>query len=153
MVTIFDVANYFRWRIDYEAGDNMTNLKLQKLCYYALAWHKTFTGERLFNADFEAWDHGPANRELYKHYRSQLDRGWDPIPPDDECENFDPAEVFSLTELDSLQEVWDSYGHLGAKRLEELTHQERPWLETRKNCTIPIDLMEVYYSDFTIENG
>lgn len=151
MATIFDVANYFRWKTDYDSGDNMTNLKLQKLCYYALAWHKTFTNHRFFTNEFEAWDHGPLNQDLYYHYRNQIDRGWDPIPPEDIKENFDPTEYFSVDELDSLQEVWDTYGHLGAKRLEELTHQEKPWLDTPRNYIIPIELMQEFYSGLVSE--
>lgn len=147
MADIFDVANYFRWRVDYDAGDNITQLKLQKLCYYAQAWHVAFTGERMLNEEFEAWDHGPANRELYTYYRPRLERGWDPIDPGDIKETFDPTANFSMDELESLQEVWDTYGHLGAKRLEELTHQERPWLETIRNYIIPIELMEEFYRD------
>lgn len=146
MADIFDVANYFRWKTDYESGDNMTNLKLQKLCYYALAWHKTFTGNRLFEEEFKAWDHGPLNEELYHYYRSLISKGWDSIPPEDIKEQFDPTEVFELSELESLQEVWDSYGHLGAKHLEQLTHQEDPWLKTSKNNIIPVELMEGYYT-------
>mgnify|MGYP001199837550 FL=1 len=146
MVTIYDVANYFRWKTDYEAGDYMTNLKLQKLCYYAQAWHLAFTGSAMFSDELEAWDHGPVNRDLYKHYRSQLDRGWDPIEPDEVTANFSPADVFSLNELETLQEVWNSYGDLSAKRLEDLTHQEDPWLNTSKNCIIETDLMREYYS-------
>ncbi|PWW01168.1 putative phage-associated protein [Paenibacillus cellulosilyticus] len=146
MASIYDVANYFRWRTDYDAGDYMTNLKLQKLCYYAQAWHLVFTCSPMFNNDLEAWDHGPVNRVLYKHYRSQSGRSWDPIEPDEEIENFSPAGVFSLSELETLQEVWDSYGDLSAKRLEDLTHQEAPWLNTAKNCIIDPDRMREYYT-------
>ena len=87
MATIFDVANYFRWRVDYDAGDNITALKLQKLCYYAQAWHLAFTGEPLFEEEFQAYDHGPLNYELWKFY--QKPRGWEPIEPDDALWEFE----------------------------------------------------------------
>ncbi|QJC52764.1 DUF4065 domain-containing protein [Paenibacillus albicereus] len=146
MATIFDVAKYFRWRVDYEAGDTMTNLKLQKLCYYAQAWNLVFNKKPMFQEPLMAWDHGPANYDLYKHYRSQLDQGWDSIEPGDIKESFSPNEVFSFEELETLQEVWDTYGDLGAKRLEILTHQEDPWLKTRKNVEISHELMQEYYT-------
>jgi uncharacterized phage-associated protein len=152
MVTIFDVANYFRWHVDYEAGDNITQLKLQKLCYYAQAWHIAFTGNAMFEAEFEAWDHGPANRELYTFYRPRLERGWDPIDPEDIQETFSPAGVFSLIELETLQEVWETYGDYGAKRLEELTHQETPWLETPRNAIISVEQMGEFYSAMLANN-
>lgn len=149
MASIFDVADYFRWRVDYDSGDNITQLKLQKLCYYAQAWHVTFTGDRLFEEEFEHWNHGPANRELYLEYR---DMSWHPIDPMDIKEEFSPADVFSIKELETLQEVWDSYGDYGAKRLEELTHQEDPWINTPRNYIIPVETMREYYSRMLEEN-
>ncbi|MGZ4135557.1 MAG: Panacea domain-containing protein [Tumebacillaceae bacterium] len=146
MATIFDVANYFRARIDYEAGDNITPLKLQKLCYYAQAWHATWNqGERLFEEDFEHWDHGPANHALFNKYR---DYKWQPIDPSDLSE-YDPAETFTLQQLESLAEVWDAYGDYSAKRLENLTHQEDPWLNTAPNETITVEAMVEYYAQLT----
>lgn len=149
MADIFDVANYFRWRTDYEAGDNITQLKLQKLCYYAQAWHITFTGERMFSDEFERWDHGPANHDLWQHYN---EHGWRPIDPQDVQETFSPADVFTLEELETLQEVWESYGHFGAKHLEALTHQEDPWLNTKRNHIITVESMHEYYSQMLAEN-
>lgn len=152
MATIFDVANYFRWRTDYEAGDSITPLKLQKLCYYAQAWHVTLTGKRLFDEEFERWDHGPANYELYKKYESYQ---WRPIPPEgppDDITDFYPAEVFTSEELDTLNEVWEAYGDYSAKFLENLTHREDPWLMAGPNQIITVESMKEYYSK-RLRNG
>lgn len=146
MMTIFDVADYFRSRVDYEAGDNITPLKLQKLCYYAQAWHATWNqGERLFEEHFEHWEHGPANHALYAKYR---DYKWQPIDPSDlaEC---NPVETFTLQQVESLEEVWEAYGDYTAKRLENLTHQEDPWQNTSLNETITVESMVEYYSQLT----
>lgn len=154
VATIFDVANYFRWRVDYEAGDNITPLKLQKLCYYAQAYHLAFTGEPLFEEEFEAWDHGPANYALWHEYK---EKKWNPIPPDDALWNtFFPAEVFECDELDTLNEVWDAFGDYGAKYLENLTHQEDPWKNAGRNTVIEKSVMQAYYSrrleEYSAEN-
>lgn len=143
MATIFDVANYFRWRVDYDAGDNITALKLQKLCYYAQAWHLVFTGGPLFEEEFEAWDHGPLNYALWKLY--QKPQGWTPIDPDDDLWEFEPAEIFTSDELDTLNEVWETYGAYTAKHLEHLTHQEDPWRSAKKNDVIKKSVMRAYY--------
>jgi len=146
MATIFDVANYFRSRVDYEAGDNITPLKLQKLCYYAQAWHATWNnGDRLFEEEFEHWDHGPANYQLFDKYREYK---WQAIDPSD-LDEFDPFDVFTTQQLDSLGEVWAAYGDFSAKRLENLTHQEDPWLQTAQNETISVEMMVAYYSQLT----
>lgn len=142
MATITDVADYFRWRVDYESGDNITPLKLQKLCYYALAWHVVFTGKRFFEGEFEHWDHGPVNYSLYSMYK---DYKWRPIDPNDIKETFSPADVFDVDELDTLQEVWETYGDYGAKHLETLTHQEDPWKMTKNNEVISLESMREYY--------
>ncbi len=47
--TVKDVANYFIWRAnaDEEFGENITNLKLQKLVYYAQGFHLAWYGTSL----------------------------------------------------------------------------------------------------------
>ncbi|MHB1629887.1 MAG: Panacea domain-containing protein [Bacilli bacterium] len=128
MATIFDVADYFRWCVDYGGGDNITQLKLQKLCYYAQAWHLAFTGKPLFEEEFEAWPHGPVSRALRAKYRKS---GWQSIPPGDIHRSFDPARALTDDESNTLQIVWNKYGGFTATRLEELTHQEYPWRAAR----------------------
>ena len=50
MVTVFDVAKYIL-----QVKGEMSAWKLQKLCYYAQAWHYTWTEKRLIKEEFEAW--------------------------------------------------------------------------------------------------
>ena len=53
-----------------------------------------------------------------------------------------------------LDEIWEEYGCLSAKRLEVLSHHEDPWKNTRKDCaprdycseTISKDDMREYYA-------
>lgn len=153
MATIYDVAKYFLTKVDRHAGDTITHLKLQKLCYYAQAWYLALEGKRLFDAHFEAWAHGPVNPGLFEEYRHY---GYEPIEyPHD----FDPD---SLTEEEKefLDEIWDVYGKYSAKYLEYLTHQEKPWREARGNlpdgarCNTPIseETMAEYYRSL-IEDG
>lgn len=40
-------------------------MKLQKLLYYAHAWHLAIKGSPLFDQDFEAWPWGPVVRDVY----------------------------------------------------------------------------------------
>ena len=125
-VTIFDVAKHFLNRVDIGAGSVMTHLKLQKMCYYAQAWHLVFAGKPMFIQEFQAWDHGPVCPELWQAYRGYR---WQPIP---RPEQFDT--VFGAEQNDTLEEVWDTYGRFDAKYLERLTHKEEPWIKARGNC-------------------
>lgn len=145
--SVLDVANYFLKVVERDSGSSITHLKLQKLVYYAQAWHLVFTkGKPLFNDRIEAWVHGPACPRLYSKFREY---GFNNIPSPK-----DPLYKFSPEELETLEAVWDCYGDYDAKFLEELTHQELPWREARKglgpgqHCTNEISLatMKDFYT-------
>ncbi|OPY59353.1 MAG: hypothetical protein A4E56_03240 [Pelotomaculum sp. PtaU1.Bin065] len=153
-VSIFDVANYFLSKIDFGSGGSITPLKLQKLTYYAQAWYLVFYDRPLFGEHFEAWAHGPANPELFRLYKGY---GWRSIEPlDDFCPN-----MFSDEQIEHLDEVWEAYGMYDGKYLENLTHQEDPWLEARGGCRagdicdniITQDSMKRYYSKVLQESN
>lgn len=59
MHSALDIAAWFLNEVDRKAGDSITNLKLQKLVYYAQAWAVTLLGRKLFEEKVEAWAHGP----------------------------------------------------------------------------------------------
>jgi uncharacterized phage-associated protein len=114
-------------------GMEMTNLKLQKLLYYAQAWHLAVLDKPLFPERIEAWIHGPVVPPVFgdfKHYR------WNPIdstPADVAIEAGDPRWPIS----ECVREVLDAYGGFSGPQLEAMTHQEDPWKEARKG--IPSD--------------
>lgn len=69
-----DVANYLieRWGQDYP----VTNLKLNKMVYYAQVESIAMTGEPLFDDCIEAWQYGPVEPAVYhafcSHGRSRI---------------------------------------------------------------------------------
>jgi len=148
-VTVQDVAMYFLTRVysEEEFGSVITHLKLQKLCYYAQAWHMVFADKPMFDERFEAWAHGPVSPDLWQSYKGS---GWQPIPAP---LNFD-VTVFDSKQLETLDEVWDAYAKFDPKYIERLTHQEEPWINARGNCPkgdfcdreITTDAMKDYYS-------
>ena len=146
MNTIFDIANWFLANIDREAGDTISHLKLQKLVYYAQAWYLALYDKAIFENDFQAWAHGPANPELYDKYK---DYGHEQIPDTEDDINVN-ANLY-----DFLLNVLDIYGKYSAKYLESLTHSETPWIQTRGNLPegaycdsiIEKDLMKKYYRE------
>ncbi len=128
--TVFDVANYFLQNADYDDGDAITNLKLQKLVYYAQAWHLALCGKKLFSGRFEAWAHGPVCPELYRKCKEY---GHDAIPQD-ALARLGQKRITGES-LEILEEVLEVYGQFSASRLRELTHNEDPWKEARGDCS------------------
>ena len=147
MKSAVDIARYFLCRVDREAGDTISPLKLQKLVYYAQAWSLVFRNEPLFFQDIEAWVYGPAIRDVWHEYKPYHYRD---IPPPEELEI-----KFAKDEVEVLEEVWDTYGELSARHLKELTHSETPWLNARKdlepaqpsNNIISHSDMKAFYSE------
>lgn len=154
MVNIFDVAHYFLSRVELDSGSIITHLKLQKLCYYAQAWHLVFDDHPMFNEKFQAWAHGPACPELWDKYKEFK---WMPLAPPEEGE-FD-GKAFSQSDVETLEAVWETYGCYDGKYLEDLTHQEDPWIIARGNCPpgeyctniITWESMKEYYTK--VQNG
>lgn len=116
-----NVARWFVNRADRSAGDVVTHLKVQKLVYYADAWHLAYFDRPLFSEDFQAWAHGPVLRSLYEKYRGN---SWDALPVEK------GAMPDSATQ-DLLEAIYQSYGQFSAKKLEAMTHNELPWIEAR----------------------
>jgi uncharacterized phage-associated protein len=122
MATSFDVAKYFLAMTDPEVGDLISNLKLQKLVYYAQGFSLAINGEPLFDGTIEAWDHGPVVRDLYHEYKKF---GPDPIPPEENLEEV--KQRFTSDQLELLEDVFYVYGQFSAWKLRNMTHEEPPW--------------------------
>lgn len=125
-MTCFDIAEYFIWLAN-ETGSFISNLKLQKLVYYAQAWHLALFNEPLFQEDFQAWVHGPVIPDLYHRYKQF---SWRPI--DEEASPNFPEDILVF-----LEEVADEYFACDAYALEQMTHVEDPWLRAREG--LPMD--------------
>lgn len=149
MATVFDVAFYILDKL----GD-MSTMKLQKLCYYAQAWSLAWDGVPLFNEDFQAWANGPVCRELYEFHRGEF------LINSDKIKERKTDYNFSSAEKETLDIVISDYGSKEAFWLSELTHKERPWVETRgslglgerSDTIITKELMQEYYSGL-VSNG
>ncbi len=103
----------------------MTNKKLQKLCYYAKAWYLALYGRNLISENFQAWVHGAVQPALYQQYKKY---GYQEIPQVTETSDI-PEEFLSFA-----KEIYDSYGDLTGDELEQINHQEDPWIKARGTC-------------------
>ncbi|MBP0030303.1 Panacea domain-containing protein [Roseofilum sp. Guam] len=144
MLSCFDIADYFIWLAN-ETGSFISNLTLQKLVYYAQAWHLALYDEPLFAEDFEAWIHGPVIPSLYQEYKSF---GWRPILKDANPEL--PENIVQF-----LDELAQEYFACNGYELEQMTHFEDPWNWAREglppdepsNEIIQKEWMWEYYGD------
>lgn len=140
-----DVAKYFVSVVDEEAGDSISNLKLQKLLYYAQGAYLALYDEPLFPEPIEAWMHGPVVPEVYRHYRKF---GAGPIPVDRINLQEYPARVREV-----LDEVNTVYGQFTASKLRAMTHLEPPWLNTPQREEISIESMKEFFKTLVITDG
>ena len=124
MPTCFDVANWFLVHQDRTAGDTISNLKLQKLCYYAQGFSLALIGEPMFAEPIEAWQHGPVIPQLYRKYKTyDVASIPAPVTPIDAID-----AQFTEDQLEVLKSVSEVYGQFSAWKLRDITHQEPPWL-------------------------
>jgi uncharacterized phage-associated protein len=137
-----DIAKYFLTLADPEAGDLISNLKLQKLVYYAQGFYLAINETPLFDEPIEAWQHGPVVADLYHEY---CKFGGESIPcPDD----FDPASIDPEVS-DLLDETYDVFGQFSAWKLRNMTHAEPPWkdnfVQGKSSVIIPTEEMMAYF--------
>jgi uncharacterized phage-associated protein len=144
MHSALDVAAWFLNEVDRRAGDSITNLKLQKLVYYAQAWAVALLGRPLFSEPVEAWAHGPVVDVVYQEYKQH---GFHSLPRAGRKPRFDDEERVVL------EDVLAVYGEHSATFLEALTHGEQPWKDawgdrpatSRSRRAIPLDRMRDFY--------
>lgn len=130
-IPIEEVANYFLDKLDIETEDCISNLKLQKLVYYAQGFVMALTDKKLFDEPIEAWEHGPVVRSLYQKYK---ENGSAAITKTEDLEYKSLSKYPEVMEI--LDEVYQVYGQFSAWKLRNMTHDETPWLDTNRNDVI-----------------
>ncbi len=121
------VAKWFvAWAAADETGEGeLSNLKLQRLLYYAQGRYLAKHGEPLFADLIQAWDCGPAVPSVYHEFSGhQLE-----LAPDD------PFDWDAIDEDTArfLMDIWDTYGSFAAWKLRNMTHGESPWMDAHQN--------------------
>ncbi|MBS0206630.1 MAG: SocA family protein [Planctomycetes bacterium] len=146
MITAMDVARYFLTLNDDEAGDNLTNLKIQKLLYYAQGVHLALTDSPLFNEQIEAWQHGPVVPEVYHQFKTH---GSNAVTLDVEID----FSKFTDETREILDEVYNVYGQFSAWKLRNMTHEESPWAETSQGSAISRRKLSEFFKTRIIDDG
>jgi len=129
MANLTDVAQCFLYLDESNDGDGISNLKLQKLVYYAQGFYSAIFGKSLFSEDISAWTHGPVVEDLYHQYK-QYGSNHIPVPQD-----FN-KESLTKDEFELIEEVFDVFGQYSAWKLRNMTHEEAPWLEHEADASV-----------------
>lgn len=124
MHTALETAKYFLSLAD-EHGDELDQLKLQQLCYYAQGYNLAMRGKPLFSDPIEAWDTGPVVPALQ---RRSGRRDANPISAD---HSFD-RNLFGVMESALLHAVYREFRGVSSSDLAAATHTEAPCCEARE---------------------
>ncbi|MCZ4586471.1 DUF4065 domain-containing protein [Rhodococcus opacus] len=148
MVTALDVAGYVYKHLGW-----VDAWKLEKLTYFAQAWHLAWDGRPLFDDEIQAWADGPVIPKVHRVNKFHRMGAYDTELPGSHPE----AVVGSAERV--IQAVLDFYGGMDKHTLIELTHGDSPWLEARGdlaegemgNETISVKEMRRCYSRKALE--
>jgi uncharacterized phage-associated protein len=120
---VHDVANYFLLKAQDDGQELLSNMKLQKLIYYAQGLHLVLFNEPLIQEQVEAWTYGPVVPILYHKYKEYEGHG---IPA---AASFDRLKIDSETR-DFLDEIYQVFGQFSATRLMEISHEDQCWKDS-----------------------
>ena len=135
-----DVAGYIL-----KKTGKISTYALQKYLYYCQAWSYGWSGEPLFDGEFQAWVDGPVNPEVYQLYKGRYMASDKDIPLTD--------HVFSEYEKRLMDLVLSVYEDFTGDELSTMSHIEEPWIKSRAgkepdergNASIePKDLIEYF---------
>lgn len=132
-----DIANFFIYLMS-DSTDDLTNMKINKLLYYAQGHYFKKFGVPLFADDLEAWPHGPVVKDVYNAYKRFSD-----MPVNE----YNEQNVNKISEDDKtfLIGIARKYGRYTASALRNMTHTPgSPWSQT-PGGVIPIQLIKKYF--------
>ena len=142
MANLQDVAKFFIGLANDQAvsnqGDLMTNLRLQKLLYFAQGWYLARYGKPLFQEEIEAWPYGPVVPEVYNAYKQNGRDGIEGTLPE--------ADAFTEDEFALLLDVARKYDRFATSSLVNMTHKPgSPWSIVGGHGAIPKDLIRTCF--------
>ena len=138
-----DVANWFVVKANSEnlgndTSEGISNLKLQKMLYFAQAAHLALGNNTpLFDDEISAWEFGPVVEAVYQNFKSSKNQ---PIakPTDENYKNFNDETV------GFLENVWSIFGKFSAAKLVQMSHEHKPWIEAYKSDNKTISKQKIF---------
>ncbi len=145
LLTALEVSKYFLRKIDkesFELYDNgISNLKMQKLLFFAQQTFFSVYNKPLFKEDMEAWQLGPVVPKVYHHYKIYGRNNIDIFQENLQIDNLD-WNIMMILDF-----VYLKYAKYTAYALVDITHSLPCWINNI-NKKIPLNAI---YSE-TIKN-
>lgn len=128
----------------------VTPLALQKLLYFIQCESFVINDRAMFKENALAWVHGPVYEGVYSLFK---DFKYNPINDERFAILENRAKPLSKDDQKTIDLVLDSYGIYSGKVLEEITHNEYPWVNARNgledtersNVVIEKETIREYY--------
>jgi len=140
-----DISDFLISLGNAETEDPMTNMRINKLMYFAQGWNLQRYGKPLFHADIKAWKYGPVVQSVYKRYQSFGRNIITECSPDFSMSNL------SSNQIELLLDVYNLYRKFSTAKLVEMSHEENtPWFRTYKegeDRTIPLEMIKEYFDN------
>ena len=118
MEKVLNVAAYIAQRYFSEYNEQIDEMKLHKLMYFAQRESLMYNNSPLFDGTFYGWKYGPVLKEVRSEYK---------------FETYFSSVVDGVTEStrNLLKNVLDRYGSLSSWKLSSLSHEEFSWKKAR----------------------
>jgi len=124
-------------------GDGMTNMRLQKLLYFAQGKHLAATGRPLFDETIKAWPYGPVVPPAYNKYKKYSNGTIETPVSIYTSDVFDNTEIKTILDVARWAEVYSTIA------LMNITHAVgSPWYDTfntDRYGEISIESMRLYF--------
>ena len=144
MCKAIDVANFFIDMANNDPDDCMTNLRVNKLLYFAQAWNLVRNNKPLFEDEIQAWQYGPVVPNVYHTFKPC---GRERIASTSDDYSF---SRLSCEEIMLLIDVMREYGRFSSPALVDMTHEAgSPWArvyDPNHNNSITNDSLFDYFS-------
>ncbi len=159
----YEVLDIARYIVNYyiDAGNPLTNLKLQKLLYYVQGGFLIELNRPCFRNDIINWRLGPVVREAYDEFKCYGNQSIDIRQSFVEVINYDNKtgeitfeqkefninKICSDSDLKKLDSILVAYIHTSSFELVNKTHSENPWIETNQNEIISNERIRDYFRE------
>lgn len=145
------VIAYAFVKMGIDEGKFVTQMKLQKLVYFAHGLHLAIYDTPLINEEFEAWPYGPVVPTIYRSYKFY---GSAPITDTNWLTTFDGEEPdlknLKDSAFTSIEKTWKMLKGLSALALSNWSHSKgSPWeknyVSGGSDISIPNDEIKEYF--------
>ena len=131
MHSAIDIANFFIDITQSKEEGYLSDLKVNKLLYFAQAWSLVRLGRPLFDESIEAWPLGPVVPNVYNAFKKYKSNNITKVHG-----TYSP-DIFSDEELQLLIDIQREYGKYAASTLVDMTHEKgSPWEQVRSHMHV-----------------